>query len=269
MNSAADPEGRRTAPAQPWSRFFLPVIAVLAFLLLWECYARLVNPGPTVLPPLSQVVAAGWGDRINLASSLWPTVVEVGVGFAVSVTLAFLLSLVIQLIPSVRRAVLPLLIGSQTVPLVVLAPLFVVWFGFGLLPKVLLIALVTFFPIVVALLDGYASADRESVTVLQTMGANRWQEYRLLRLPGALPALFTGIRISITYAVVAAVFAEYAGAERGLGVYLQGASKSFRTDLVLAGVLVSAVITVVLFVVVTAVERACLPWHAGVKAVTP
>jgi hypothetical protein len=155
---------------------------------------------------------------------------------------------------------MPLLIVSQTLPLIVLAPLMVLWFGFGLLPKVLLVALVTFFPITVSLVQGYTSGGVAAHDVMVAMGAPRTQEFRYLRLPAALPSLFTGIRIGITYAVVAAVFAEYAGATEGLGIYMQVAKNSFRTDLVLAAVIVTAVLTLLLYALTFLVERLVIPW---------
>jgi ABC-type nitrate/sulfonate/bicarbonate transport system permease component len=162
---------------------------------------------------------------------------------------------------------MPVLVGSQTIPLIVLAPLVVIWFGFGLTPKILLVALVTFFPIVVGLVEGYASSDRDAITLLRTMGASWSKTFRLVRLPAALPGFFTGLRIAITYAVVAAIFAEYAGAEFGLGVYMQGAKASFRTDLVLAAVVVSALLTLVLFAATYVVQALVIPWYAESKRV--
>jgi ABC-type nitrate/sulfonate/bicarbonate transport system permease component len=155
---------------------------------------------------------------------------------------------------------MPVLIGSQTLPIIVLAPLVVIWFGFGLLPKVLLVALVTFFPLVVGLLEGYATTERDATTLMATMGASWWTEFRLLRFPSALPSFFTGLRISLTYAVVAAIFAEYAGAEKGLGIYMQVAKASFRTDLVLAAVLLTAVLTLVLYGLTFVLQRLVMPW---------
>ncbi len=248
-------------------RIVPPLFLLLVAAAVWEVYARSGALGQDVLPPLSRVVTAGWGDRASLWENTLPTLREVLIGFAISLAFAFALSVLLDASGLARRSLMPVLIGSQTIPLVVLAPLVVIWFGFGFTPKILLIALVTFFPIVVGLVDGYASSERDAITLMRTMGASRFAIFRLVRLPSALPGFFTGLRISITYAVVAAIFAEYAGAEYGLGVYIQGASSSFRTDLVLAAVLLSAVLTLALYAATFIVQRLAIPWYAESRRV--
>lgn len=248
-------------------RIVPPLFLLLVAAAVWEVYARSGALGQDVLPPLSHVVTAGWGDRASLWENTLPTLREVLIGFAISLAFAFALSVLLDASGLARRSLMPVLIGSQTIPLVVLAPLVVIWFGFGFTPKILLIALVTFFPIVVGLVDGYASSERDAITLMRTMGASRFAIFRLVRLPSALPGFFTGLRISITYAVVAAIFAEYAGAEYGLGVYIQGASSSFRTDLVLAAVLLSAVLTLALYAATFIVQRLAIPWYAESRRV--
>ena len=182
------------------------------------------------------------------------------IGFAVSLLIGFFLSVVLDSSSAVRRSVLPVLVVSQTLPLIAIAPLMILWFGFELLPKVLIVVLVTFFPITVSLVEGYAAADPTAEALLRSMGAGRWRIFRSLRLPGALPYFFSGLRIAITYAVVAAIFAEYAGASEGLGIYMQVAKNSFRTDLVLAAVGVSALLTLLLFALTYLIEYLTIPW---------
>lgn len=241
----------------------VPALVVIALLLTaWQLYSTLGHAGDDLLPAPSRVASAGWADRSSLWTNLLPTVREVLLGFALSLSGAFVLSIVLDRSATVRRAITPVMIGSQTLPIIVLAPLVVIWFGFGLAPKILLVALVTFFPLVVGLLEGYASTERDATTLMQTMGAGWWKTYRLVRLPSALPSFFTGLRISITYAVVAAIFAEYAGAEFGLGIYMQSAKSSFRTDLVLAAVVLTAALTLVLYALTFVVQRLVMPWYA-------
>jgi ABC-type nitrate/sulfonate/bicarbonate transport system permease component len=160
-----------------------------------------------------------------------------------------------------RRALYPMLIASQTIPVIAVAPLMIIWFGFGLMPKVLLIVLVTFFPIVVALLDGFAATEPEAMDLLQTMGAKRFQAFRLVRFPGAVPHFFTGLRISATYAVLAAIFAEYVGAYHGLGIWMSQSKSSFRTDLVFGAIGISALISVLLFTIIAILARLVMPWY--------
>ena len=241
----------------------VPALLVIALLLIvWQLYSTLGEVGNDLLPAPSRVASAGWADRRSLWDNLLPTAREVVLGFALSLSFAFVLSILLDRSQNVRRALTPVLIGSQTLPIIVLAPLVVIWFGFGLTPKILLVALVTFFPLLVGLLEGYASTTRAAMTLMETMGAGWWKTWRLVRLPSALPSFFTGLRISVTYAVVAAIFAEYAGAELGLGIYMQSAKNSFRTDLVLAAVIICALLTLALYALTFALQRLVMPWYA-------
>jgi len=239
----------------------LPSLAI-AFVLLaaWQAYANTGHVGDDVLPAPTRVLSEGWANRGDLWDNALPTLRATLLGFGCSLVVGFLLSVVIDASIHVRRALLPLLVTTQTLPLIAIAPLVVIWFGFGLGPKVLLVAFVTFFPITISFVEGYAAADRDATTLLRSMGAGRWRIFRTLRLPTALPFFFAGLRIAITYAVVAAIFAEYAGAEEGLGIYMQNAKNSFRTDLVLAAVAVTAALTLALFALTYLVERFALPW---------
>ncbi|RTL96515.1 MAG: ABC transporter permease [Hyphomicrobiales bacterium] len=238
--------------------------AALAFALLltaWELCARLGGIAPTVLPAPSRVLAQAWENRAALAENTLPTIRATLAGFACSLVAAFVLSALVDFLPRLRRALFPLLIASQTLPLVAIAPLVVLWFGFGLLPKILLVALVTFFPMMVALVEGYAATSAEISQMLAAMGAGRWRIFCLARLPSALPYFFAGLRISITYAVVGAIFAEYAGAAKGLGIYMLSAKNNFRPDLVLAAVAVSSALTLALFGLAVLVQRLAMPWE--------
>lgn len=237
-----------------------PLIAFTALLAVWQAVsaAGLVEGG--VLPAPSRIVEQGVGQWDALLRHTLPTLTATCLGFCLSITVAFVVAIALDFSPALRAAVLPLLIVGQTLPLIALAPLVVLWFGFGLLPKVLLVAFVTFFPMVVGLLRGFTSADPEAENLLRSMGAGRGRVFGMIRLPSAMPSFFSALRISITYAVVGAVFAEYAGAVAGLGVYMQSAKNVFRTDLVLAAVAVSSALTLLLYLLVVVIERAALPW---------
>jgi ABC-type nitrate/sulfonate/bicarbonate transport system permease component len=240
----------------------LPAALGFAILLLaWELYARLGGVAPTVLPAPSRVLAQAWENRAALAENTLPTIRATLCGFACSLGAAFALSALVDFLPRLRRALFPLLVASQTLPLVAIAPLVVLWFGFGLLPKILLVALVTFFPMMVALVEGYAATSPEISQMLAAMGAGRWRIFWLARLPSALPYFFAGLRISITYAVVGAIFAEYAGAAKGLGIYMLSAKNNFRPDLVLDAVAVSSALTLGLFGLAVLVQRLAMPWE--------
>ncbi|WP_245515561.1 ABC transporter permease [Rhizobium deserti] len=239
----------------------LPALIAITLLLLgWEAYARLSGISPTVLPAPYRVIEQAWIYRQPLWENTLPTIRATVFGFACSLTVAFLLSVLVDFFNPLRQALFPIFIISQTLPLVAIAPLVVLWFGFGLAPKILLVALVTFFPMLVALTQGYQSTEEEFEQLLASMGAPKWKRFLLARLPSALPYFFAGLRISITYAVVGAIFAEYAGAAKGLGIYILNAKNNFRPDLVLAAVLVSAVLTLILFGLTLLIQRLAMPW---------
>jgi ABC-type nitrate/sulfonate/bicarbonate transport system permease component len=250
-------------PTDPgWARRIAPPLGLtLAIVAAWELACRTLAVDPLTLPAPSRILGALWDARVVATGHALTTLGETVVGASVSVVFAILVALVMDGLGWVRRSVYPLLVASQTVPIVAVAPLFVLWFGIGLLPKILVVVLVTFFPIVVALLDGLAATSREATDLLASMGAGRRQQLLKLRLPGALPALFTGLRIALTYAVIGAIFGEAVGAVDGLGIWMVLSKNLFRTDLVFAAILVTAVLTLGLWLVVDLAERLVVPWH--------
>ena len=242
------------------SRWGPPLALVAALLLVWEGYVRVAGLDPITLPSPSRVLGALWDFRETAVGHLVPTLVEALVGCAVSVVLAIAVAIALDRWRPVRRAVEPLLVTSQTIPVVAIAPLFVIWFGFGLLPKVLIVVLVTFFPVTIALLDGFGRVDPEAMDLMRSMGASARETFRKLRWPAALPSLFTGLRISVVYAVIGAIFGEYVGATQGLGIWMKLSQNSFRTDLVFGAILLTAIVSVALYVAVGIVERVVVPW---------
>lgn len=242
------------------TRHWPPLLAAAILLVAWHLFAVSGAVPATVLPTPGRILEQTWLNRQALLGHAIPTLTATALGFALSVASAFLIATALDFSPLLRRAVMPLLIISQTLPMIALAPLVVLWFGFYLLPKVLLVAFLTFFPMAISLLQGYASADPDMEALLRAMGAKRWDVFRHVRAPASAPYFFSGLRVSITYAVVGAIFAEYAGAVAGLGVYMQSAKNVFRTDLVLAAVLVSSLVTLLLYALVILLERLALPW---------
>jgi len=222
----------------------------------WEGYVALTDASALVLPAPSDILTGLWIERTEIGRHAAATLGVASVGFSLSVIFAFAASLMLHFSKWLRRGMMPLLIASQTVPIVALAPLMVLWFGFGLLPKVLLVILVTFFPMVVSLTSGYANLPSAFRDQLISMGATSWGVFLRATLPAARAHFFSGLQISATYAIVATIFAEYAGARRGLGIYILSAKNNFRADLVLSAVLVSACLTLALLAAINAIERA-------------
>jgi ABC-type nitrate/sulfonate/bicarbonate transport system permease component len=237
-----------------------PLLALAVLVLAWDLVANAVHaslslPGPWL------VLTTTWDDRSDLGPAIWTTTQEALLGIALATVCAVVLAVAIDWSQSVRRTVYPLMVISQTIPLIALAPLVVIWFGFGETPKVALVALFTFFAIAVGLVQGLSSADLDTMNLLRTMGASRRQILWRVRLPSALPQFFTGLKIGVTFSYVAAIFAEYVGAYGGLGYYMSVASQAFNTDLVFGAVIVTALLTLVLFALVVALERRVLRWR--------
>ncbi len=272
QHPASESSPSRTVPLPPsgllWLRMrhaatvVLPPALVLGGLvLLWEIVVRWLAVPDWLLPPPSQVLTTLFTSVPVLQGHVTTTLAEaltgLTVGFGVGVSLALLL----DASPLLRRTLYPLLVASQTIPIVAIAPLLVIGLGFGLLPKIIVVALITFFPLVVSTADGLQSADRDMVRLVRAMGAGYWRALWLVRAPAALPSLLSGLKIAVTYSVIGAVIAEWIGASSGLGVYISRSLRAFRTDQVFVGALVASLITIALFLLVLGVERWLTRWR--------
>jgi ABC-type nitrate/sulfonate/bicarbonate transport system permease component len=242
------------------------VVVIGAIVVGWEAYCRVAAVSPVVLPAPSRILEQLWAFRADAVRHTIPTLAETALGLTLAIGISIVAAVAMDRFESVRRALQPLLVASQTLPVVAIAPLLVLWFGFGLAPKVLIVVLVTFFPVTIALLDGFAAAEAEATDLLRSFGADRLQTFRKLRWPAALPSFFTGLRIAATYGVIGAVFGEYVGAYEGLGIWMQLSQNAFRTDLVFAAILLSALLSVALFWLVSLLERLVIPWYRASRA---
>jgi ABC-type nitrate/sulfonate/bicarbonate transport system permease component len=171
------------------------------------------------------------------------------------------LAMVMSLIDIVKETIYPLVIVSQTVPIIALSPLLIIWFGYGILPKVMVVTLVCFFPITVSFFEGLAKVDADTVKVLEAMGASKFQVFRKVQFPAALPALFSGLKISAAYSVMGAVIGEWLGASKGLGIFLTRSMHSFQTEQVFAAIIVISVLSLIFFGLVEITGRLCMPWY--------
>jgi putative hydroxymethylpyrimidine transport system permease protein len=262
---AALSDGR--APNQPpaWLRFWraygLAVLFVIAMLVIWELWIRIFDVPKYLLASPSAIVAALRKDWSRyLEPNLWPTLNEVLVGFAISVVAGVGLAIVLHMFTPLRRAIYPLLIGSQTIPVVVLAPVLVILLGYGLLPKVVIVALICFFPIVVNGLDGLRLVDDDFIHMMRTLDASRWSIFRKVEFPGALPSIFSGMRVAATFAAIGAVFGEWAGASAGLGYLIQASTPNLQTARIFACIVLLTAIAMALFGLVSLLERILCPW---------
>jgi putative hydroxymethylpyrimidine transport system permease protein len=236
------------------------VALILVLLGGWEVLVRAGAVDPLLLPAPSDVAKALWTDRGDLAGDLGVTTREVLIGLALAVAAGVAIALAMHLSALARRALRPLVIGSQAVPVPVIAPLVILVLGFGLAPKVLLVALVCFFPVAINLHDGLRDADPDARRVLRSLDATRWQTLRVLEAPSALPAAFTGVRVAAAVAVIGAVFAEWAGSDAGLGHTLLTANGQLDTPRAFAATALLFALAVALYGAVGLLERRVVTW---------
>jgi putative hydroxymethylpyrimidine transport system permease protein len=235
-------------------------LIVLVGLAGWEAIVRLGLVDELLLPAPTHVAEALWTDRDLLAPDLAVTTGEVVLGLAAAITAGAGLAIAMHLSPAARRALHPLVIGSQAVPVPVIAPLVLLVFGFGLGPKVLLVALVCFFPVAINLYDGLRDTDPDARKLLRSLDATRWQALRMLELPSALPATFTGVKIAAAVAVIGAVFAEWSGSSEGLGHALLIANGQLATARAFAATLLLFLLAVALYGAFALLERRVAGW---------
>lgn len=239
-----------------------PTAAVLVVLAAWWAVTAW-TPLPAYLLPSPGAVITALVE--NWRTVLWPATAVTGVetlfGLGVGVIAAFLIALVVHTVTPLRRAIEPLLVATQTVPVAVLAPLLTIALGYGIAPKVVVVALLTFFPVTVSLLAGMEGVDPAVIATMRTLWARPAAILWRVRLPAALPQAFAGLRIAVTFAPVSAVFGEYAGASEGLGYHMIQAIPRLRTDVVLAEVVILTAMTALLYLLVAWLEHVACPWR--------
>jgi putative hydroxymethylpyrimidine transport system permease protein len=275
VTTTAAPPATESAPLAPPSRArtirrntgrslrrALPAVGILLVLgLIWEACSHWFGVPAYILPSLDSIWTTGvdrWSD--TMASATWVTTKEVLLGFLLAVVFGLLVAFSLHSSRTVRNAVYPLLIGSQALPIVVIAPVLAIIFGYTITPKLIVVALVCFFPIVVSTLDGLAAVDPELLRVMRTLDGGRWATFRRVEAPAALPNIFSGMRIAATYAPIGAVFGEYAGSTNGLGYVMIQATPQLETDLVFVAIFILTIESILLFVGVSALERVVCPW---------
>jgi ABC-type nitrate/sulfonate/bicarbonate transport system permease component len=236
-------------------------VIILLALVAWQGIAAGSGLPPFILPSPGRVVGAAVATRDLLGDAIGTTMVETMLGLAISLALGVILAAAMDLSSFLRRGLYPILVASQTVQVLAIAPLLIIWFGFGLLPKVIVVVLVCFFPLAISTADGLASADPDLIALLRAMGATRGQIWRMVRLPAALPSFFSGLRIAVTYSVVGATIGEWVGGTAGLGLYMLRSKNALATDQVFVAILITSLLSIGLFVLVYAIERLSLPWY--------
>jgi ABC-type nitrate/sulfonate/bicarbonate transport system permease component len=244
--------------------FVPPLLLVLALLGAWELYADSGAASSFVLPAPHSIATAMWENAGFLAANLWPTAEEIALGLLLALMLGFALAVLMHFSGPLRRALYPLAVGSQAIPIAVIAPLLVFWWGFGVLPKLAVIVLICFFPVLVTTVDALAAIDCEQLKLLRTLDASRWQAFRFVELPAALPAALSGARIALAVGVIGAYIAESqtvtSGAHAGLGHEINADLTALQTPRAYAAAVLLFALAIACFYALTLAERRLAPW---------
>jgi ABC-type nitrate/sulfonate/bicarbonate transport system permease component len=238
-----------------------PVLFAIFVLGVWQLYTVVGDIKESTLPPPTDIAKSLWENRSMLLENAWVTIKEILLGFAAAIVLGVGLAVLIRSSRKVERAIYPWLVVSQMVPIPAIAPLLVIWTGFDLRPKVIVIMLVSFFPIAVNTIDGLRAAEPELLNLLKTLKANSWQRFRKAQLPAALPFMFSGLKVAAALSVIGAVFAEWVGASEGLGYLVLVLNNQTATTEMFAVIFTLALIGILLFLFVSLLERVLLPWY--------
>jgi putative hydroxymethylpyrimidine transport system permease protein len=248
-------------------RWLLPGLLLAGLIGAWQvasstgAIADALSLESYLVPSPAEVADSLWENRDLLAENAWVTLREILLGILCALVVGLASAVLMHRWRLIRDAAYPLVVASQTIPIVVIAPILVVWFGFGIGPKILIVALICFFPITVNALDGLRSVDPDAVKMMRSLDASRWQRFRRVEAPAALPSLFTGIKISVVVAPIAAVFAEWAGSSSGLGHLIQSDTAYYLVDRQFASVVVLSAMALALIGLVALAERRVVSWR--------
>jgi NitT/TauT family transport system permease protein len=243
----------------------LPVAVVVIVIAAWAGAVHVFAIPDYLLPSPEKVLVRIVHDRALFWKHSLATLSVIVIGFLISVAFGVGLALVVVLNRTAERALMPLIVGSQTIPKIAIAPLFVVWLGFGLEPKVAVTFLITFFPVVVATIAGLKAVEPEMLDMVRSMGAGSVQAMLKVQIPTALPQVFSGLKIAITSAVVGAIVAEFVGSDTGLGYLLLTSTATLDGSLVWSALLILVVIGIALFAIIARLEKAVIPWHVSIR----
>lgn len=242
-----------------------PILAIAFILVIWQILSGTGIVPKFMLPSPLDVIVAFYKDFPLLMSHAKTTLVEAFLGLSLGVILGFFIAVIMDRFEFANKAIYPVLVITQTVPTVAIAPLLVLWLGYGIVPKVTLIIITSFFPIAVGLLDGFYAADKDALNLLKAMGASRFQSFMHIKLPSALSHFFAGLRISVSYSIIGAVVAEWLGGFSGLGVYMTRVRKSYSFDKMFAVIFFISFISLILMFLVTLLQKGLMPWERNDK----
>ena len=244
---------------------WLPFIPIAAVLLIWQGLSASSIVPPYMLPSPLQVTRVFISDFTLLMKHLAFTLLEAFAGLFFAVTAAFVLAVAMDANRFLKKSLTPILLLTQTMPVIAVAPLLILWMGYGLAPKITLVFLTCFFPLTIGLLGAFFSADDDALRLLQSMGAKKRQLYRYIKIPQGLSAFFSGLKIASSYSIIGAVIAEWLGGDSGLGVYMIRVRRSYSFDKMFAVIILVSALSLLLIKIVTVIERAAMPWKKNLK----
>jgi len=256
-----------SAFARWWARSWHPVVFVVAVLILWWVVTAMKLVPPFIIPSPGDTWAAFADNAAYLAQHTWVTTYETLVGFVIAVVVGLFVAVIMVYSRGMEQTLYPVILFAQVIPKIAIAPLFIVWLGFGTAPKILVAVLMAFFPVVISGLAGLRSVDPEILQLTSTMGAGRWRTFLKVRLPAALPELLSGLKVAATLAVTGAVVGEFVGANEGLGYVILQANGNLDTAMLFAALIIMSLMGVLLFAVIQIAERFLIPWHASKRDV--
>lgn len=240
--------------------WLIPALLLMLTVVIWEAWVWIDDTPAWFMPAPSAIAEETVSSRSLLWEHTWTTLQEVLLGYVIALVIGITTALLIAFSPIAERTVYPIIVASQAIPIIALAPILLIWFGFGMTPKVIVVVLLCYFPIAVNMADGLRAADADALNLLRSMGANRWQVMRIVRIPSSLPYLISGARIAAAVSVIGAIVGEWVGASSGLGYLMTRAASQFLTERLFAAVAISAFLGIAMFVIVALIGRLLVPW---------
>lgn len=237
-----------------------PIASMIIMTLLWQIIVDFNNVPNYILPSPADIMVALVRDHSLILSHTKVTLYESFVGFGFSIALSFILAIIMDSFEVIKKAFYPILVISQTIPTIAIAPLFIIWFGFGTLPKIVVVIMVCLFPIVISLVDGLEKIDRDFLKLFETMKATKLQTFFHLKLPYAMINLFSGLKIAATYMIMSAVVGEWLGGDKGIGVYMVRAKNAYALDKVFASILVIVLLSIITIYIIDFIGRKLIHW---------
>ena len=237
-----------------------PVIFFVVLLSIWEAISRFEVFPPFILPSPSSILVSLVTNFTSMQYDILITLYEALTGFIIAIILSVLIAVAMDSIIGFKKTIYPVLIISQTIPIIIIAPLFIIWFGYGYAPKIIIVTLICFFPITISLLQGLIAVDKEQIDLLRSMGSSKLQIYKFVKIPSAMPGFFSGLKIAATYSIMGATIGEWVGGKSGLGVYMIRAKQAFETDRVFAAIIIIVILSISLLKIIEFAEKKNMPW---------